>query len=230
MMNRKTILCAIMMVLALLATFTAANQSFDFVDIASRLTANQWSCFKGQTKMAVIRAFRSVGKIDEDLVANVKAAQAAGYSVDNTHIYMYPCTKSIGCSISGLSQQFDALWSYLTQNNLKVGFIWLDIEKGSGDWPGSKNTNRLNLEVLLKQAKKYTKNVGVYSNYYAWEDMFGLDYKTDTTGLKLWYSRYNSKDCSDFQAFGGWTKPYAKQYQGDVTQPCGVDHDKSMFC
>lgn len=34
--------------------------------------------------------------------------------------------------------------------------------------------------------------------------------------LPLWYARYNNKqNFDDFRPFGGWMKPYMKQYQGD---------------
>ena len=44
-------------------------------------------------------------------------------------------------------------------------------------------------------------------------------------GNPLWYAHYDNKPSfSDFSSFGGWTTPYAKQYQGDYTL-CGFDVD-----
>jgi len=45
--------------------------------------------------------------------------------------------------------------------------------------------------------------------------------------LPLWYPHYQSPpqpNFNDFAAFGGWTKPFAKQYAGDSTV-CSADVD-----
>jgi hypothetical protein len=46
---------------------------------------------------------------------------------------------------------------------------------------------------------------------------------------QLWYAHYdNSPSFSDFAAFGGWTKPAIKQFQGDTTL-CGAGVDKNYY-
>jgi len=46
---------------------------------------------------------------------------------------------------------------------------------------------------------------------------------------KLWYPHYdNSASFSDFQAFGGWTKPTIKQFLG-TTALCGASVDKNFY-
>ncbi|CAL6061507.1 Glycosyl_hydrolase family 25 protein [Hexamita inflata] len=38
----------------------------------------------------------------------------------------------------------------------------------------------------------------------------------------------NSQSFSDFQSFGGWTKPSIKQYQGDVAE-CSTQIDRNFY-
>lgn len=56
----------------------------------------------------------------------------------------------------------------------------------------------------------------------------GLDwtYPADQ-GLPLWYAHYdNSQTFSDYDVFGGWSKPAVKQYEGDKTScGAGIDYD-----
>jgi hypothetical protein len=54
----------------------------------------------------------------------------------------------------------------------------------------------------------------------------GLDWTyAKDQGLPLWYAHYdNSASFSDFTAFGGWSSPAIKQYEGDKSS-CGVGVD-----
>jgi len=68
--------------------------------------------------------------------------------------------------------------------------------------------------------------VGVYSDYYQWENVFGdAHYDPSNSGLPMWYSNYDSsKSFSGWSSFGSWTSPAIKQYRGDATV-CGFDVD-----
>ena len=69
-----------------------------------------------------------------------------------------------------------------------------------------------------------------YSNHNEWgSNVFFGDYGACAApakqGWPLWYADYDgAKSFNDFEAFGGWTKPVAKQYAGDATV-CGQDVD-----
>ncbi len=66
---------------------------------------------------------------------------------------------------------------------------------------------------------------GVYSSSSQWSSIFGSTTYSYGANLPLWYAHYDNKPTfSDFVPFAGWTKPYAKQYAGDVTV-CGLDVD-----
>ncbi len=46
---------------------------------------------------------------------------------------------------------------------------------------------------------------------------------------QLWYAHYdNNPSFGDFVAFGGWTKPNIKQFQGDTTL-CGAGVDRNYY-
>ena len=70
----------------------------------------------------------------------------------------------------------------------------------------------------------------LYSNHAEWgEYVFHGDYTACSqpakAGWPLWYADYDgAQNFNDFEAFGGWTKPVAKQYAGDKTV-CGQDVD-----
>ena len=63
-----------------------------------------------------------------------------------------------------------------------------------------------------------------------WQTIFGsLTACPSVASQQLWYAHYdNSPSFSDFAAFGGWTKPNIKQFQGDTTL-CGAGVDKNFY-
>jgi hypothetical protein len=109
------------------------------------------------------------------------------------------------------------------------GRVWLDIEMYTL-WTGSTTANRIWYQQLV-DACKSTAGVtcGIYSSYYNWQDIFGsVSYVYGST-LPLWYAHYDSMAAfSDFNTFGGWTKPWGKQYIGDTTV-CTMDTDTNYI-
>jgi hypothetical protein len=63
-----------------------------------------------------------------------------------------------------------------------------------------------------------------------WQSIFGsFTACPSVASQQLWYAHYdNSASFSDFAAFGGWTKPAIKQFQGDTTL-CGAGVDKNFY-
>jgi hypothetical protein len=111
------------------------------------------------------------------------------------------------------------------------GRIWLDIE-GQQYWLGSASANQDWYKQLVDACKSQT-TCGVYGSANAWSTIFGSTSFSYGSDLPLWYPHYdNSASFSDFSSFGGWSSPYAKQYQGDVTL-CGfgvdMDYTPSSF-
>jgi len=104
--------------------------------------------------------------------------------------------------------------------------IWLDIEVYA--WSGDQVTNRNFITSLINEGKALGQKLGVYTSYYNWQSIVGIDW-AGAADLPLWYAHYdNSPSFSDFVAYGGWSKPSIKQYNGDATD-CGVSIDLNWY-
>ena len=175
------------------------------------------TCMKnaGYTTM-IARGWKSNGTVDTGACTSLNAAKAAG--ILNRDVYFFPCPT---CSASA-SSQLNSMVTYLKNNcsGSWNGMIWLDIE-GSEYWYSSTTTNRTWYENLVKACGALSgSRCGVYASYYQWEAIFGSaswSYGVSTTP-QVWYAHYdNLASFSDFKSFGGWSKPWAKQYKGTST-------------
>jgi hypothetical protein len=139
---------------------------------------------------------------------------------------MFPCR---GKSASGQVQE---LISGLAGVN--YGMIWVDVETNpSTGCSYADSSHAFNCQFItdvISAIRSHGKSPGVYSSYYMWESIMGAAGNCAGHGsAPLWYAHYdNVESFSDFRAFGGWTKPNMKQYQGDVTL-CGAGVDKSWY-
>jgi hypothetical protein len=61
-----------------------------------------------------------------------------------------------------------------------------------------------------------------------WQNIFGSKTACNTlSSHELWYAHYDGKTSfEDFSSFGGWTKPFMKQYLG-TSSLCGAGVDKN---
>ena len=106
--------------------------------------------------------------------------------------------------------------------------VWLDIENHDLFYSScTDNQNFVNNWLAQASSMLGANRVGIYSNWVQWNDiMCGW---TGAKSHQLWYPHYdNLAAFSDFQAFGGWTKPNIKQYVGDTTA-CSVAIDKDFY-
>lgn len=113
--------------------------------------------------------------------------------------------------------------------NAKYSSIWLDIETNTSPGCGWSQNFALNCEFtarLADAAAKSGKKIGIYASNHMWGViMGGADRCNKFMQLPLWYAHYdNVINFSDFQPFGGWTKPHAKQYKG-TTALCNASVD-----
>jgi GH25 family lysozyme M1 (1,4-beta-N-acetylmuramidase) len=114
------------------------------------------------------------------------------------------------------------------------GSVWIDVETNPSSgcsWSGHDSASNCQfLTDVLNRVKSHGKNVGIYASRYMWQSIFGsFTACSSVASHPLWYAHYdNSASFSDFVAFGGWTKPHAKQYQGDTTL-CGAGVDKNFI-
>ena len=108
----------------------------------------------------------------------------------------------------------------------KFGMLWYDIEGTS--WSSDKSANQAFIKAMVEEGKKLGVSAGIYANWNSWSEIVGRDWSYPSSqGLPVWYPHYDgSASFSDFQSFGGWSKPNIKQYLGDKTScSAGVDYN-----
>mmetsp|Transcript_32873 Transcript_32873/g.57419 ORF Transcript_32873/g.57419 Transcript_32873/m.57419 type:complete len:207 (+) Transcript_32873:6130-6750(+) len=179
---------------------------------------NVFSCLKssGYT-FAIVRGYQSNGQVDPNAVNNIKNARSAGFSY--VDVYAFPC---VPCG--NAAGQANALVSALSGQN--YGTIWLDVE--TYNWSSSQSSNQSFITSFINAVKSKGKAAGIYSSYYNWQSIVGLSW-SGVSSLPLWYAHYdNNPSFSDFQSFGGWSKPAIKQYAGDKTV-CGAGVDLNYY-
>jgi hypothetical protein len=193
------------------------------VDVSTTITTSAASCFKSSGISYVVpRGYMSIGAVDTQVCTSLSNAQSAG--ITTRDVYLFPCPT---CSKSAASQMSE-LASYLKSNCASAwsGRVWLDIE-GTQYWTGSTSNNQAWYMQLKDSCSTLGVRCVVYSSYYQWQGIFGTTSFSYGSELPLWYAQYdNSASFSDFSAFGGWSKPHAKQYQGDVTL-CSMGVDRN---
>jgi len=191
------------------------------VDVATLVSSSTWTCLKNDNNnWAIVRAFRSTGAIDPNACGSLNNARTAGLTYRDA--YIFPCPT---CSASGASQV------ETTVSNLKScastswsGKLWLDIE-GTQYWTTA-SANQAFFNSLVSGCKSTGITCGVYTSASQWTAIMGSTFSGGSS-LPLWYPHYQSPpqpNFNDFSAFGGWTKPFAKQYAGDQTV-CSTDVD-----
>jgi len=194
------------------------------VDISQLLSSSTAACFasNGAGNYIIPRGYRSSGSVDPNVCSSLTAAKSGGIPIRET--YMFPCPT---CSSSAASQ-VNQLVSALKSCSAFTGRIWLDIE-GSQYWTSNTTTNRNWYQSLVDACKNSGYKCGVYTSASQWSAIFGSTSYSYGSNLPLWYAHYDGVAAfSDFKAFGGWTSPFAKQYQGDVTLcSFGVDRNYS---
>jgi len=193
------------------------------VDVSQLFQTSTYQCMKSNGySFVIIRGYCSYGGVDANVVHNLANAKAAGLITD---IYMFPCRGKSGTA------QVDQMMAAIAGNT--YGMVWVDVEtnpsSGCG-WTSDHNANCAFLTEIINHIKSKGKTPGIYATRYMWQTIFGsFTACGGVASQQLWYAHYdNSPSFSDFAAFGGWTKPHIKQFQGDVTL-CGAGVDKNYY-
>jgi hypothetical protein len=189
------------------------------VDLSSKFSQNDFSCLKSNGfDYAIIRGYESFGAPDPNAAVNIQNARDAGFQY--VDVYMFPCPQCSKSATDQVKEMVDAL------SGSNYGQIWLDIE-GSEYWLKSYDENQQFFEELFSAARDY-KTTGVYASKSQWIPIMGDGYSGGSSA-QLWYAHYDDNPSfSDFEAFGGWSRPAIKQYEGDAVV-CGVDIDKDWY-
>lgn len=127
-------------------------------------------------------------------------------------------TQPNGVACKSPSQQVSEMESYISNNGLSIGNIWLDIEPTSGTcnaWNlgASANTNLARQFTSLARNSQYSW--GVYANANQWSGMFGSTSVDVGSDLSLWAVQADGTPGVNTvtRFMGGWTSAYGKQYK-----------------
>lgn len=199
------------------APVAAAPTDYYGVDVAVAVSQDQFSCLKDMNlRYAIIRCFRSVGRIDSNCAANVQNAQAAG--MEDVAVYAFPDPKA-----GNGAGQASTLTSYISQNSLSVSRVWFDVEAPGTYWGSSTSANVQFMKDFVGQLQSAGLAVGIYASASQYPSIAGSD--TSFSNLPIWYARYGGDPTfADFQPFNGWTSAYMHQFS-DAGSHCGVSYD-----
>mmetsp|Transcript_18862 Transcript_18862/g.31557 ORF Transcript_18862/g.31557 Transcript_18862/m.31557 type:complete len:236 (+) Transcript_18862:231-938(+) len=212
------------------------------VDVSQRTYSSSFSCMVSYGySFAIPRVYESGGYPDPNGPGTIADAWAGGMSyVDG---YIFPCY-----SCGDPAGQMDDTISYLAAHDVKVlkkgqlreeagnstdgklgatvGMLWIDVE-GTQYWSSSTSSNVNFLTDMVNEGVKKGYNIGIYSSKSQWDPIMGGS--TAFSSYPLWYPHYDyDPSFSDFTAFGGWTSPAIKQYQG-TTSFCSASVDKNYY-
>ncbi len=174
--------------------------------VHDKMTVDSYKCLlNSKHEFTAIRALTSDGKVDDNLIVNLKNAKDAG--LKDIDVYISPCLPcepedQIAAVVNALKGQ-------------QYGKIYINIDVPG--WREFKNFNQMFLEDVINGLTKAGIKFGVLSTKAQWEEYFGPDY-SHASRFPLMYESLN-KDPSfkDFKPFGGWRKPAAKFFQADAS-------------
>ena len=201
-------------------------------DVSQYTSLSAMQCMKKGMNFGIVRGYCSYGAVDKNACGTLKNAKSAGFQY--VDIYMFPCVSNCG---KGAATQVHEMVSGLS--GCPYNMIWLDVERYK--WHSSKSENRKWAEDAVSAMRGEGKKVGIYSSYYSWEEIMGLEY-SGLSSYPLWYLYYiyiyiynyryphydGNPSFSDFKSFGGWSSPAIKQYKG-TTSYCGASIDENYY-
>eukprot|EP01095_Lingulamoeba_sp_RSL-Kostka_P016016 TRINITY_DN761_c0_g1_i1.p1 TRINITY_DN761_c0_g1~~TRINITY_DN761_c0_g1_i1.p1 ORF type:complete len:238 (-),score=54.37 TRINITY_DN761_c0_g1_i1:816-1469(-) len=214
----------IVFLIALLLPFTFATKGFDLSYFQGAVTQSAFDCLSGTYDFGIIEATAGTGGYNNNLQSDVSKCKAAGMNCD---VYIFPDTsQNAASSITTIVNKM------ISEGVLTNNMIWMDIES-TASWSTSCSSNVNWLSEAISTAESLYKGcglstcIGIYSSSSQWSPI--MCGSTDFKNHQLWYAHYDGNPSfSDFEPFGGWTKPNIKQYQG-TTSTCGTQIDEDYY-
>ena len=114
-----------------------------------------------------MRAYQSFGSTDGNAPASIKAAKAAG--IKHVSAYIFPC---VSCG-DGAKQVNDTVY-LLNANDAAPDMYWYDVERYN--WSSDLSSNQAFITDMISKGQKLGIKAGIYTNYYNWEAIVGLDW------------------------------------------------------
>ncbi|CAI5442497.1 unnamed protein product [Caenorhabditis angaria] len=208
--------CYIIFLFLFLAPLIESRTGLDFIQAVD---IDTFTCLHQIGISFVIpRVYTNLGYVDQVGINNIINAHAGG--IRYIDAYLFPCVIS-GCPST--ETQVGSVIDKISQAGTTFGTLWLDTERLN--WPNDKVRNQQLIEQLVAAAKKRNRSVGIFTNYYNWESIVGLDYEGQWN-LALWWNQYDStRDFSNYKPFGGWIQPSIHQFNFTRNGPCGLTTD-----
>ncbi|KAF5327264.1 hypothetical protein D9619_003939 [Psilocybe cf. subviscida] len=187
------------------------------VDSSTLVSTATFTKAKGEgfTK-AIIRGYQEAcsdgGRVDPNFVQTYKNARAAG--ITNIDTYWFPCNGS-GNSCKSYATQVAEIAATFNANSMKIGKIWVDIEKDSvcNGWNYGASGNQAQAKELVTALKNAGFVFGIYSSPGEWSDIFGSEGFVLDDSVPLWFATWNNVETLAFGThFGGWTSAFGHQY------------------
>jgi hypothetical protein len=157
---------------------------------------------------AVIRGYQeacgSGGRVDPNFLPSYRNAVAAGYT--NIDTYWYPCNGS-GNKCKPYATQIAELKNTITSNGMKIGRVWIDIEKDAicNPWNYGAAGNIVQARSLIAAAKASGLSIGIYSSASQWTNIFGSTSVVLAPDLPLWFAKFDNVETLRLPVpFGGW--------------------------
>lgn len=194
------------------------------VDVSQLFSTSAYQCLKSNGYgFTIVRGYCSFGGLDHNAIQSLTNAKQAGMITD---IYMFPCRGK------SANDQVDQMIAGIPGN--LYGMVWIDVETNESpgcSWSGHDAASNCQfLMDTVNRIKSHGKHLGIYATAYMWQTIFGnRNACPQAASQQLWYAHYDgSASFSDFSAFGGWTKPTIKQFQG-TNSLCGASIDKNYY-
>ncbi|CAL6004056.1 Glycosyl_hydrolase family 25 protein [Hexamita inflata] len=208
--------------MSVLLAITLQTKGFDVSYYQGAVTQATFNCLHNAGyQFAIIEA--QIGTtFNANAVQDYQRAKAAG--IKNVDFYIFPTTKQ-----DAKTQVKNTIQKLQNAGVMSGNMVWLDVENINLFYPTQAQNQKFITDLLAEMSSILgAKRVGVYSNWVQWESIVGKGW-TGAQPHQIWYPHYdNSQSFSDFKAFGGWTKPSIKQYQGDVSE-CSTTIDRNFY-
>uniref|UniRef100_A0A0N5BT74 Lysozyme n=1 Tax=Strongyloides papillosus TaxID=174720 RepID=A0A0N5BT74_STREA len=207
----------VLTVFLLLSTVSVStNAEYAYaIDVKGSLSVSQFNCTKSSNFSAVFTQIYSPiyeGMVDTTGCQNVKTAFQVGLE---TEVYINPAPLSDKQS----DTQFDEAYNQLDFAGIKVRTIWLKVTNQIF-WSQNLSYNINFIQKMILRAKDYNITLGIYTNWYDWDQIAGSTTAFQQYNLPLWYwdasglgsNAEGTKDFMNFRSFGSWINPSAKEY------------------
>jgi hypothetical protein len=178
-----------------------------------------WNCLLSENlTFAIVRVYESVGHVDPNAVATLKAANDAGVKTSG---YIFPCAR---CSNANGTAQVIETIDHLRSNGAPFSMLWFDVEEAKY-WHADTAFNFNFFKEMIRGAELKQVTWGIYCDVVQWQAVMGSHVMSGTSNIAVWYPHYNGvPSMSDFKAFAGFTHCDMKQFS-DQGAKCGASYD-----